>query len=207
MTSLEACALCLNGSFVCVEVKANNSPETTEGGTLWNLSDKNVALSSRTIQRIWGFFCQPPSLLSLCIPLPWAAAVTVCHQHANNTVWLCGGELHVPVSPVIFNWVITLRDTHRGKEEETMQGEQASHHYCECRSEYFFLLFFWLMLYSLCSLCTSTANSWKCKTRILQLSRENVISVQQKRKWVFPLHPVNIYQQTSVVRGKIPASK
>lgn len=34
MTSLEACALCLNGSFVCVEVKANNSPETTEGGTL-----------------------------------------------------------------------------------------------------------------------------------------------------------------------------
>lgn len=34
MTSLEACALCLNGSFGCVEVKANNSPETTEGGTL-----------------------------------------------------------------------------------------------------------------------------------------------------------------------------
>lgn len=26
--------LCLNGSFVCVEVKANNSLEMTEGGTL-----------------------------------------------------------------------------------------------------------------------------------------------------------------------------
>lgn len=34
MTSPEACVLCLNGSFVCVEVKANNGLETTEGGTL-----------------------------------------------------------------------------------------------------------------------------------------------------------------------------
>lgn len=39
-------ALCLNGSFVCVEVKPNNSLETIEEGTLWNLSDRNVALKA-----------------------------------------------------------------------------------------------------------------------------------------------------------------
>lgn len=33
MTSRVACALCLNGSFVCVDVKANNCLEMT-GGTL-----------------------------------------------------------------------------------------------------------------------------------------------------------------------------
>lgn len=46
MTSLEACALCLNGSFVCVEVKANSGLETTGGGALWNLTDRNLALSA-----------------------------------------------------------------------------------------------------------------------------------------------------------------
>lgn len=123
VTSPQACALCLNGSFVCVEVKVNNVLQTTEGGTLWNVSDRDGALSeflhTEDNQENGAFFISLSLLrscpsLPLCISLSWVAAPTdQLRQQAYNTVWPCGGELHVPVSSVIFNWVITLRDADR----------------------------------------------------------------------------------------------
>lgn len=127
MTSPEACECFLNGSFVCVEVRANNGLETTEGGTLWNLSDRYVPLRAPGCcgqSGKWSFF------LCCCLSFSLHLAVVggCCNSYVNTliTVWLCGGELHVPVSSVIFNWVTTLRDRGREKEKE-IQSRRCCH--------------------------------------------------------------------------------
>lgn len=75
MTSLKrACALCLNGSFVCAEVKANNSPGSDRRRHFVRSECQNgCSLSARRYPGCYTFFflffSAPSSFPSLCIPL------------------------------------------------------------------------------------------------------------------------------------------
>lgn len=89
------------------------------------------------------FFYSPPAAVA---PIPLHLPVvggcwntSALRQCAINTGWMCGGELYAPVSPVIFNWAITMRDRKVEKgEREGIEGACSLKHHCKWMS--FFLL-------------------------------------------------------------------
>lgn len=101
LTSLKrACALCLNGSFVCAEVKANNSPGSERRRHFVRSECQNRgSLISRMLYFLFSFLFS--AVISPVPPHPsaWAAAVTdLSYINTLITRSSCGGELDVAVS-------------------------------------------------------------------------------------------------------------
>lgn len=102
MTSLKrACELCLNGSFVCAEVKANNSPGS-DGRRHFVRSEcqNRGSLSARRYPGCYTFFFFSAVISPVPLhPSAWAAAVTdLSYINTLITRSSCGGELDVAVS-------------------------------------------------------------------------------------------------------------
>ena len=137
-------------------LRGGEGKQQVSGGQKEALCEMQVTetwLSERTIGKMKLFFFLPffffffYSPLTAIAPIPLHLSVmggcwnrSALRQHAINTGRLCGGDLYAPVSPVIFNWAITMRDRNveEGEREEIQGACSPKHHFERMRVFFFF---------------------------------------------------------------------